>query len=1028
MLLLNLSIYSIIKKRNNMKVCIIQIGDIHLKTKEQLNSIGVEALVKSIGTIEKFDTYCLIINGDLTFSGQRDQFSIFHTFMKRMIDELKKYTQEYINIICVPGNHDLLFDNMKLEKKWFENDFEFSNNKDIIINEYKKGLNNYNICMKNLKNKRFNKKEYSKVDLHIENKTISFLLLNSTYMSTISDEERNKKNDIGKHFISNESLSEIIGLKYGDINICVSHFPIGYFLLEQREEIDKLLQSKFNYVLTAHEHLGGSYNKTDDNYNSCVHILCKELSNYNINSEKYGFNVLVIDTDRKKSKKYIFHNKNGTYYKDTGKENTLIEKRVFLKLNEEFESYIETDTAGRSINNYFIFPGITIINNTSNIDFDENEIKDINDLCDCIKKYKLINIKGENNGGKTTLSKCLFRKLYYEGNMPILFSPDIINQSGIERTINSIIKENYKDESYLLDKIMQSDNKIAIIDDYINISENAAKRLKKFLLDHGFHIVSFLSNEIDLDINKQIRDIIYDDESILDMRLNLFSLSNRSKVIKKIIDTKTDIKDRDKVFDTIASVLNKQINLFNLNPGFVVDFAYQYISNYNLNFGLNDNLFGEVYKNNIFTKINNNSKSISVDIAFSILQELAYYFHFNHKYYMDEDEINKLIGKYQEEHRQRVSARQFLNDMINSNILKYNERGEYYFCDKNNLAYFVAMELMHKSNTCDLHDKYLEIFKYISFGINSDIILFLSLLSNNYIFLEEIVKIARDKFDKINEFYFEKTNDKNSNIRLFELSTLSSINCDLKESVMDDEKEISKLEEENYSKSIIELKTPYYYLNEDMNSNENVLKSLLKIIEIICKILPSFAHKINKDLQDEIADIVYTYPNKFIYQLFFEIDNDIERIVSDLYQENIELSRERIKTRIDYNIIRKAIVNLAYSILISLYQLVSWSTTSNNTIITLNEYADKHVSANNDILNLLMKSRIDDFSEFKKMVYLVDGKYKKNIERVFLKIATRNYIIRFSKEIKGDIQALVDKVFPEYKKNLILAKGRNNNK
>lgn len=337
------------------------------------------------------------------------------------------------------------------------------------------------------------------------------------------------------------------------------------------------------------------------------------------------------------------------------------------------------------------------------------------------------------------------------------------------------------------------------------------------------------------------------------------------------------------------------------------------------------------------------------------------------------------------------------------------------------------MALINKSNTCDLHEEYQEIFKYIAFGINSDIVLFLSLLSGNHNFLKEIVKIAHAKFENLEEFYFENATSKNSNIKLFELST-RSLNYELKNDTKDNEREISKLEESSYSKSMIELKSPYFYLDEDVNSNENKLKCLLKTIEIICKVLPSFAHKIDKNLQDEIADIIYTYPNKFIYLLFKEIDDKIEKIVCDLYKESFELNKEKIKNIVNYDVIENAIVDVAYGILINLYQLVSLSVSSEKTIITLNYYLEKHVNANNDILNLLMKSRIDNFAEFVNMINYVDKKYKKSIERIFLRIATRNFIVGFKKEIKGDIQSLVDKVFPNYKKNLINAKKKGENK
>ena len=219
-----------------MKVCIVQVGDIHLKTKKQLENICIEDMAKSICSIGKFDKLILIVNGDLTYNGDYEQFTMFHTFIKNLLNKLKEYNKEYINIVCVPGNHDLFFENIIFNPNWFDNDSLFVADKNNIISSYKNGLLHYNFCMKNLKVGEFSENEYYKLNISCEDKQISFLMLNSTYMSTIKDTNSNKKNDIGKHFISEKSLDEIVNAEYGNKNICISHFPIEYFELEQREK------------------------------------------------------------------------------------------------------------------------------------------------------------------------------------------------------------------------------------------------------------------------------------------------------------------------------------------------------------------------------------------------------------------------------------------------------------------------------------------------------------------------------------------------------------------------------------------------------------------------------------------------------------------------------------------------------------------------------------------------------------------------------------------------------------------------
>ena len=196
-----------------------------------------------------------------------------------------------------------------------------------------------------------------------------------------------------------------------------------------------------------------------------------------------GFNVLVINLEENKFKKFIFHKQSGKYYNNNNDQwINLIENKSLLRLTEDFENYIVSDSQGRNINNYFIFPGVTLNDYGRDGDYNEKVITSIDDLSESIKKYRIINIKGDSSSGKTTLAKFLFRKLHNEGNVPILFYSEMIKNGRVDKLVKTIIEHNYKEEQHLYDKVMQSDNKIAIIDDYINISEKCCKKFKRFFI------------------------------------------------------------------------------------------------------------------------------------------------------------------------------------------------------------------------------------------------------------------------------------------------------------------------------------------------------------------------------------------------------------------------------------------------------------------------------------------------------------------------------------------------------------------
>lgn len=92
-----------------MKIQLIHLSDMHFVKKDDIFTIDVEKMSNALKSIEKADECIIVLSGDLVAKGQGygnvDSFlgAIFKFFGRN------NYKYKKIELICVPGNHDIDF-------------------------------------------------------------------------------------------------------------------------------------------------------------------------------------------------------------------------------------------------------------------------------------------------------------------------------------------------------------------------------------------------------------------------------------------------------------------------------------------------------------------------------------------------------------------------------------------------------------------------------------------------------------------------------------------------------------------------------------------------------------------------------------------------------------------------------------------------------------------------------------------------------------------------------------------------------
>ena len=183
------------------------------------------------------------------------------------------------------------------------------------------------------------------------------------------------------------------------------------------------------------------------------------------------------------------------------------------------------------------------------------------------------------------------------------------------------------------------------------------------------------------------------------------------------------------------------------------------IKNHSYDYSQGEVVFSKVFEHKIQSSIIAFSKKSDVDEIITAFEELAGYINSSRNDLLKIDEFCKIIEKYNEEYRLKISADNVLEIGIRAKVLKKTEDLSIHFSDKNYLAYFIAkylLRLFHSENADYSGIEYA--LKNICFGINADIILFISYLSSNTKIVMSISEQAGMLLLPWEELNFEENN------------------------------------------------------------------------------------------------------------------------------------------------------------------------------------------------------------------------------------------------------------------------------
>jgi len=915
-----------------VNVVFLHLSDIHLDKQKDINSFQLKKIADALCAFLPFEKLLLILSGDLANSGTRDQYSNVYKLVGNLIKHIKDSTDfyKYIDIFVVPGNHDVDLSNNPLDGKQLtqirkNNSFyKYVESELARQNEFRNFAERNNLF---LSNAQFDRKLVNCG----ENFRIEVNMINSAMFSTLED-------DKGLHFVSQDVINEFIIPTGADFVVTIMHHPSDWFVDSCKNSLENAIYSKTSLLFFGHEHYLSTKQVFTETSQGVFIQSGGCLSEYG-SWEKSQFHIGKLDTKNLKYTMSQFSwNKEERQYEDKGKgiftlsSKPSIEKKLAPDYNFQKSLLMDIKQGDQDFRNRFIFPRIVEDDSRT---LSPKEFIDYESFSKQILKDKKVIIHGGYNAGKTALLKWIFLELSQD-YIPILCTIEQIGSYKPKHLIKSVFKDIYGENESDFTRFCQTPKKrkVILIDDVDRINKKDLERFVEAISSEFEYIIFASKDKLDLDLLDRMKAYLNSADTIYAYKIAQFYSDKREELVKKTVDIYVDDPDtKIRMSRSIAESLKLQRRMINLDPDFIIKYTSLYCKNIGDSISRDNNVFSKVFEASISDALTKNAKRISVDKAFVLLSKLAYHVHFEKLYPLPTSVISSIIADYNENYGSDVDFKDALDMMVGAQILiPTNKDGDYRFANVNYLAYFIARELNSQYQATGVDVDLQHILKHITFGINADVILFITYITDNIRILRFILNTARHYTQGWEEF---KIDDNMPEFLKFGYEHEI-------QKPEDDEYQNYEKEELNTEKEILpNIHTTNIYDYEE-NTSEEILNQIIRahhLLKIVAKCLPIFEHIMPKAEKEQFVELIYSLPNQIFQRWASVTDETINDLLYYLKEQSLSDYTRGKSIKSDKEIIR-ALQHVSTSILLEFYSLTMRIAVKDNTIGFIQTYSD----------------------------------------------------------------------------------------
>ncbi|MEX1376689.1 MAG: metallophosphoesterase [Eubacteriales bacterium] len=984
-----------------MKLLFVHLSDIHIDQSFQVNSTKTTKFIDAVKSDLKNVDHCVVIcSGDIAKTAHINEYRVAKMFLGKIQSELGETINGYVNLLIVPGNHDL-------DLSYNKRDFEIINNyykNGTVDREYKNELNRNKNFFDYAKSKKcFNDSSViSNKILTFGTKKIIVNLINSSPFSTLDP------NDKELHYLPSDEMIKLNKHDDADLTISIVHHSPECFNSESRLELKTLLYENSDIVFWGHDHVAGTEDVTK--MSSCtVHISRGgEYSGLYSNTSK--FLTMLYDTESNEYAEHIFtwNPTNLIFTEDFTDNKVLKVGNASICNREEFTKAFYEDKQGLkdSCLDYFVFPMLKIKSNEYEKG-NEDKILSKEEFLKSIEECNIVHIVAPEDYGKSTLLKYLYRHYQETGFAPLYFSEESYHKKK-DRIIEYMFDEQYNSENNRFDKYRQLDvsKKIILMDNIDKLRSNVERtNLLDYFGDNFSTIIFTSTKKENVDVLSAIEETFESKYKIKTYELESFYLRKRNNLIENVCKS-FGVSDSDTIFsltEIINNLIDKNFDMFELSPSTLIHYIKYFVSQDD-DARKKDVVFYEIFGNNIINILREKISDVDIQEYLIQLEELAYYMHFSSTPVICSEDLHECFKIYDEEWGSTISTNEMINKLVECKILSNGFKINYYrFTNNNYFAYFVARKINRDINNNSNLDSVYYLAKNICFTINDKILMFLADIRNNTSFILNLCDQLDDIMDGFVEIDFD-----NPNIQLFNRMNQDDIHIatESEKDRIDEKKENEEIKHNKDKFDEIGFVKEYEYTEDDVNNIGNRLNRAYKYMEMISKSYASQFSILKKSEKEKILKILLTIPNKLTYAMLKPLDDKFDKVAEATYQMALKLDIDDV----DKEEIEDMIVDLARAMTLSLYDSISFDCTTKKTMRYMSTINCDSIS--NKIQKLMMIGFSNGTNAFIEESIDLLHKYPSNvIVQTFVKLIVRVHIIRRKKLDHKQIAKISEEIF-----------------
>ncbi|RLL50502.1 metallophosphoesterase, partial [Mariprofundus sp. EBB-1] len=398
----------------------------------------VDSIVNSIKNLDyNIGVVLVIVSGDITFSGQDDEFLIAIDLLETIRDKLSTATNAPAYCIPVPGNHDCNFTSSRarefIVKKLKEDNFNKIDDEVIAVClEPQSEFIQFRDSFVSSKNISVDEPLFYQYIFDLDGDQVEINCINTAWVSL-------RHETPGTLYFPMDCHPELE--HNSSIVISVFHHPYQWLAPNNAREFREKIESYSDMIFTGHEHTSTKSVIERDDGPRMSYIEGGALHDTHYGSES-TFNAIVVDIEGRKQKfsrmkwdghKYLstipLHEDNcGMGLRWDQLPTNRARSGNHSEVNQGMADYLDDPcvslmqknrgvSAPITLSDIFVAPDVKI---TSNKGSEKGEKIKGENLFDFAYQNPRLLITGESQSGKTTLSKSFFKWFLKEGFLPII--------------------------------------------------------------------------------------------------------------------------------------------------------------------------------------------------------------------------------------------------------------------------------------------------------------------------------------------------------------------------------------------------------------------------------------------------------------------------------------------------------------------------------------------------------------------------------------------------------------------------------